>query len=198
MSQQGLEPDAATGSIAVAVYPTHEAAEAAIKALEASGFDMAKLSIVGRDDQTEEQITGYYSTGERMLAWGKFGAFWGGVWGLLLGSAFILVPGVGPVLMAGPVVGAIVSTLEGAVLLGGLEALLGALVSIGVPRDSAMAYQKELAAGNFLLIVNGTPEETARAHEILQVTSGSEIAWHGGGISQSESEPAGGKNDGRC
>ena len=64
---------------------------------------MKKLSIVGKDYHTEEHVVGYYSTGDRMLYWGELGAFWGGFWGLLLGSAFFWVPGIGPlVVLTGP------------------------------------------------------------------------------------------------
>jgi uncharacterized membrane protein len=79
----------------VAVYPSHTAAEAAIKELQQSGFDMKKLSIVGRDYHTDEHVVGYYNAGDRMKVWGKTGAFWGGLWGLLFGSAFFWVPGLG-------------------------------------------------------------------------------------------------------
>lgn len=65
----------------VAIYPSHTTAEAAIKELQQSGFDMKKLSIVGRDYHTDELVVGYYNTGDRMKAWGKTGAFWGGLWG---------------------------------------------------------------------------------------------------------------------
>ena len=42
---------------------------------------MKMLSIVGKDYHTEEHVVGYYTTGDRMLYWGKPGAFWGGFWG---------------------------------------------------------------------------------------------------------------------
>jgi len=55
----------------VAIYPSHTAAEAAIKELQQSGFDMKKLSIVGRDYHTDQHVVGYYNTGDRMKYWGK-------------------------------------------------------------------------------------------------------------------------------
>jgi len=61
----------------VAIYPSHTAAEAAIKELQQSGFDMKKLSIVGRDYHTDEHVVGYYNVGDRMKHWGRsepFGA----------------------------------------------------------------------------------------------------------------------------
>ena len=84
----------------VAVYPTHTAAEAAVHELRQSGFDLRKLSIIGRDYHTEEHVLGYYNVGDRMKAWGKTGAFWGALWGLLFGSAYFWIPGLGPLLVA--------------------------------------------------------------------------------------------------
>lgn len=55
----------------VAIYDSHTQAEAAVKELQKSGFDMKKLSIVGRDYHTEEQVVGYYNTGDRMKHWGE-------------------------------------------------------------------------------------------------------------------------------
>jgi len=170
MFKQIIDQSNGGKNIAVAIYPVHRGAEIAIKELERCGFDMKKLSIVGKDYHTEEHVTGYYSTGDRMMAWGKIGAFWGGLWGLLLGSAFFFIPGIGPVFMAGPMVTAIVSGLEGAVVLGGVSALGAALVSLGVPYHSALAYETELAAGKFILIVHGTQAETTRARALLQRT----------------------------
>jgi uncharacterized membrane protein len=108
----------------VAIYPSHTAAEAAVKELQQSGFDMKKLSIVGRDYHSDQHVVGYYNAGDRMKYWGKLGAFWGGIWGMLFGSAFFLIPGIGPLVIAGPLVSWIVGALEGAVVVGGLSRLL--------------------------------------------------------------------------
>jgi hypothetical protein len=81
----------------VAVYASHVEAEAAVKELQRAGIDIRTLSIVGKGSHTDEHLVGYYNTGDRMKYWGKTGAFWGGFWGLLLGSAFFAIPGLGPV-----------------------------------------------------------------------------------------------------
>ncbi len=106
----------------VGVYNSHTEAEAAVKELQKSGFDMQKLSIVGKDYHTEEHVIGYYNAGDRMKFWGKRGAFWGGLWGLLFGSALFFIPGIGPLIVFGPLVGWLVGALEGAVVVGGLTA----------------------------------------------------------------------------
>jgi len=151
------------------LYDTHEQAEQAVAELQTSGYDLKRLSIVGQGMHTEEKVVGYYNLGDRMLSWGGTGAFWGGIWSLLFGSAFFLVPGVGPLLIAGPFIAAVVAAAEGAVVVGSVSALAGALASIGIPENSVLEYETEIKAGKFLLIVHGTAAEVARAHEILGV-----------------------------
>jgi uncharacterized membrane protein len=162
----------------VAIYKTHTEAEAAVKELQRSSFDMKKLSIVGRDQHTDEHVVGYYNAGDRMKYWGKMGAFWGGFWGLLVGSAFFVIPGLGPLLMAGPIVGWIVGALEGAVVVGGLSALGAGLYSIGIPKNSILQYETALKTGKFVLIAHGTQEETTRAREIINRTSPEALEEH--------------------
>jgi len=153
-----------------ALYDTHAQAEHAVEALQANGYDMKQLSIVGQESHTEEKVLGYYNTGDRMLKWGGNGAFWGSMWGMLMGSAFILIPGVGPLLLAGPLVGMLIGALEGAVLVGGVSALGAALASIGIPENSVLDYETEIKSGKFLLVAHGTNTEVARAREILGVS----------------------------
>ena len=162
----------------VAIFESHNQAEDAVRELQKSGFDMKKLSIVGKDYHTDEHVVGYYNTGDRMMYWGKMGAFWGGLWGMLFGSAFFIVPGVGPLLVAGPLVAWIVGALEGAVVTGGITALGAALVSIGVPENSVLQYEANVKAGKFLLILHGTPEEVERAKERLDNTQATEATVH--------------------
>jgi hypothetical protein len=162
----------------VAVYPSHGAAEAAVKELQLAGFDMKKLSIVGRDYHTDEQVVGYYNAGDRMKAWGRTGAFWGGIWGLLFGSAFFFIPGVGPLFMAGPLVGWILGGLEGAVVVGGLSALGAGLFSMGIPRDSVLQYETAIKTGKFVLIAHGSAADTANAKDILNRTKPESLVHH--------------------
>jgi len=162
----------------VAVYPSHTAAEAAIKELQRSGFDMKKLSIVGRDQHTDEHVIGYYNAGERMKYWGQMGAFWGGIWGMLFGSAFFLIPGIGPLLVAGPLVAWIVGALEGAAVVGGLSAVGAGLYGLGIPKNSILKYETALKTDKFVLIAHGTAEETARARDILNRTNPEVLEHH--------------------
>ncbi len=159
-----------TNNIVVAVYESHTAAEQAVKELQNSGFDMKKLSIVGKNPHAEEHVVGFYNAGDRIKSWGKTGAFWGGIWGLLFGAAFFAIPGLGPVLAAGPVVAWIVGALEGAVVVGGVGAIGAGLYSIGLPKDSVIEYEIALKTDQFLLMVHGTAAEAAKANEVLTGT----------------------------
>jgi hypothetical protein len=162
----------------VAIYRSHAEAETAVKELQHSGFDMKKLSIVGRDQHTDEHVVGYYNAGERMKCWGKQGAFWGGIWGMLFGSAFFLIPGVGPLFVAGPLVGWIVGALEGAVMVGGVSAIGAGLYSLGIPKNSILQYETALKTGKFVVIAHGTAEEASRAREIISRTTPEALEAH--------------------
>jgi hypothetical protein len=164
--------------VAVAIYNTHVEAEGAVKTLQKGGFDMKKLSIVGKDYHTEQHVVGYYNTGDRMRAWGKIGAFWGGIWGLLFGAAFFVIPGIGPIVLAGPLVASLVGGLEGAAVVGGLSALGGALAGLGIPKNSVIQYETALKADKFLVLAHGTPDEVARAKSIIDGTKPAEAAIH--------------------
>src|SRR5208337_2229429 len=143
----------------VGIFDSHIKAETSIKELQRAGFDMKKLSIVGKDFHPEEHVVGYYNVGDRMKVWGKLGAFWGGLWGLLFGSAFFFIPGIGPLIVFGPLVSWIVGALEGAAIVGGLSALGAGLYSIGIPKDSILRYETAVKSGKFVLIFHGTPGE---------------------------------------
>jgi uncharacterized membrane protein len=165
-------------SSVVAIHDTHEQAEHAVKELQQAGIDMKSLSIAARDTHTDEQVVGYYNTGDRMKHWGKIGAFWGGIWGLLFGSALFAIPGLGPILVAGPLVAWIIAALEGAAVVGGVSALGAGLVSIGIPKDSVLKYELALKTDKFLLIAHGTPGAVDRAKDIIAGTQHSSWTVH--------------------
>ena len=151
-----------------------------IKELQQAGFDMQKLSIVGKDYHTEEHVVGYYNAGDRMKVWGKQGAFWGGFWGLLFGSALFVIPGIGPLFVFGPLAMWIVGALEGAALVGGLSDLAAALYSIGIPHDSSIQYETALKSDKFLVIAHGTAGQVEQAKSILETAGATQVDIHQG------------------
>src|SRR5579862_7791473 len=119
----------------IAVFADHDAAETAVKKLAEAGFEMKKLSVVGKGYHSEEKVVGFYNVGERVKFWGMRGAFWGGLWGLFFGGLFVTVPGVGPLVVLGYLAAMALGAVENAVVVGGLGALGAALYSIGVPKN---------------------------------------------------------------
>jgi len=150
------------------VFNTHVEAEAAIQALSRSGFDVKHLSLIGRGYHTEEHPLGFYTAGDRIRTWGGTGAFWGGIWGLLLAPAVFLLPGVGLVAMAGPMVAALVGALEGAVVIGGLSALGATLTQIGASTEQAIKYETALKVDKYVLMVHDSVEGLAKARNVLE------------------------------
>ena len=155
------------GNPVIAVYDTHDEAESAIKTLSRAGFDMKKLSIIGKGYRTEEHAMGFYTAGDRIRTWGRVGGFWGAIWGLLAAPAVFVIPPVGLLAIGGPFVLTLIAALEGAVLLGGLSALGGALVSLGTSRDEAVKYEADVKADRFLIMVHGSADDIRRARDVL-------------------------------
>lgn len=172
---------------AVSVFSSHSAADDAVKELNRNGFDMTKLSIIGKGYHSEEHAIGFYTINDKIKSWGTKGAFWGGIWGLLLAPAFFIVPGLGLIGLAGPVVAAVISALEGAVIGGGVTALAAALTQMGVPEDDAVKYETAIKANGFVLIVHGTKEEVEQARAIVNQAA---TVAEGNGVESSGVETA--------
>jgi hypothetical protein len=149
------------------VFDTHTQADTAIRALGKAGLDVKKLSLVGRGVHSEELPVGFYSVGDKIKAWGGRGAFWGGIWGLLLAPAVFMLPGLGFVMFAGPVVLAIASAIEGAAIVGTASVLGAALSSLGMPKDAIMKYETAIRTDQFVLSVHGSADDAALAARVL-------------------------------
>jgi len=159
-------------SAAVFICHSHQEAEGAIQSLKKFGFDIKKLSLIGKGYHSEEHPVGFYTKGDKIASWGANGAFWGGIWGLLVAPAVFFMPPLGVVAMAGPVVSVIVSALEGALLVGGLSAIGAALSELGVTKDEIIKYETAIKVDQYVLLVHGNAEEFEKARGILASNRG--------------------------
>jgi hypothetical protein len=171
----------------IAVFADHNAAEAAVKKLAATGFEMKNLSVVGQGYHTDEKVVGFYNVGDRIKFWGTRGAFWGGLWGLFFGGIFLTIPVVGHVVVLGYLAAIAISAIESAIMVGGLSALGAALYSIGIPKNSVVEYETALKADGFLVMAHGSAVDIARAKTILATANPSRLDVHTGA---NEPEPA--------
>ena len=105
-------------------------------------------------------------------------------------SAFFVVPGIGPIMVGGPLIGWLIDTLEGGMTAGGgMSAVGAALYKLGIPMDSSLRYENSLKANKVLVIAHGTTGEVVRARDILLGASSIETNLHRTG-------PAGATPDG--
>ena len=161
------EVQSGVNSSIVAVYPDHDAAERTVKHLHESGIPMGDLSIVGRGSQTTEEPVGFVSEADYATAGAATGAWLGGLLGLCVGAAFLVLPGIGPIVVAGPLSAAVLAGIEGALAGTALGSLAGALVGWGVPKEKALKYETHVKGGKFLVVVRGEPEVVARIRGLL-------------------------------
>ena len=155
-------------NVCIAVAKDHDQASALVTALTEAGFDQKKISIVGKDHAEDAHVHGYVTTGESMSFWGKQGALWGGLFGALAGAGFLFIPGIGPLLVGGPLLSMIVGGLEGGAVLGGIEAVFAGLLHLGLSKDSLALYDKNLREGYCLVILHGTATEVVHGREAVQ------------------------------
>jgi len=166
--------------IALAVFDSHTLADEAVRKLAKAGFDMKTISIVGKDYHTEEHAVGYVNMGDRARFFGKLGAFWGGLAGVLFGSALMFVPVVGHIVVLGPLAATLVGGLEGAALGGSASALVGALTALGIPKDSVVRYETAIKADKFLVTVHGSADEVSGARRLLAAAGSQDVQIQAG------------------
>jgi hypothetical protein len=172
-------------------YPSHYDAEMAIRLLAKNGLAMDKISIIGRNFQTREDVQGFYRPADAAREGAQAGAWFGGLFGLMLGTGLFVLPVIGSVLVLGPFAGLIAGAIGGA----GVGALISGLVSLGVPPDQAIKYQERIQAGEFLVVVHGaSTAETEHACSLLQGTNETclqtHCIFHGGVVTSDEGRPA--------
>jgi hypothetical protein len=172
----------------IGVFPDHQSAETAVKSLADAGFQMKDLSLVGKGYHSDEKVIGFYNSGDRrvtpvtMLALDRKSLVTDICWGLFFGGMFLTIPIVGHVIVLGYLAVAAVSALEGAVVVGGLSALGAALYGIGIPKDSVIQYETDMAADRFLVMAHGTDEEVQRAKKVLDAESPTRVDVVGGKV----------------
>jgi hypothetical protein len=156
----------------VAICLGHAQAEKAIAELTRLGFDVKNLSVFRKAYLGEEEFVGLYTAGERLLARGGAAAFWERLWALLGDGGFFLVPGIGPVVLAGPFVHTLAATVDDGVAVGSLSALGAAIYSLGIPRVRILSHKIGIMAGQCAVVALGSPELVAKAKTALVAVHG--------------------------
>lgn len=185
MSERETGETSGNHRIIIGVFEDEKSAEKAVQRLVERDYPMDQISMLGRPHAIGDDPLGvyYHTVGERMKGWGKLGAFWGGLWGLLAGAAGMFVlPGIGPVLAAGPVVEAIASAAAGAAAGGGAMAAGGAASQLavalrteGIPEEKLDELHRAIEEGHFLLLMRCRRDECPDFRQALSETEPREL-----------------------
>jgi hypothetical protein len=158
----------------VATYETHTRAEESAGALQRAGYEASEISVIGRGEHSAAQGTG---DGDPGLRWGKTAEFWGGIWEV--GSTSFFLPGVGPLVIGGPLAGTVLGILDRGFVEPGLTTLGAALLGVGVPADAARDYEREIAANRCLLVLRARVEDLPEVRRMIGETGPGQLEVHG-------------------
>jgi len=159
------------------IYTAYASAEYGVGALRTAGFRNSDISVLYSEstdtkDLAQEAQAKSNKVQQGASTGGGTGALVGGALGSIVGSVGLAIPGVGPFMAAGPILGALAGAGFGAVL----GEIAGALIGMGLPEDEAKRYERRVTRGGFLLSVHSDSSEwTQRAQEILQQTGAQDI-----------------------
>lgn len=149
----------------VGVFHDREYAEHALEDLKSRGFER-EISLVARDEEKDN-----FSMEDQDLTEGAFtGGALGGIAGLLAGAGAILIPGIGPIIAAGP----IAATLAG-VVTGGIA---GSLVDYGIPEERGRYYEEQVRQGGILLTLQAGDERVDEAASIMRNHGAEDVETH--------------------
>ena len=165
----------------VGLFDTFTDAQNVIQELTSAGFSRSDISLLANDARGEYSTmrsvgdtgdTGESGAGEGAAAGAVGGGVLGGVLGLLVGVGALAIPGIGPVLAAGPLAAALgtagASTLVGAGIGAAAGGVIGALVGAGIPEEDASFYAEGVRRGGTLVVVKSSDDMANRAYDILQ------------------------------
>src|ERR1700678_4167369 len=168
------------------IYKNSALAERAVDRILAAGFSNNDISVLLPDSQSSKEFAHEKNTKapEGTTTGVTTGGIVGGTLGLLAGIGALAIPGLGPFIAAGPIMGALAGLGVG----GAVGGIIGALVGMGIPEYEAKRYEGHIKAGGILLSVHcDTSEEIARAKDLLKHTGAQDISSSG---EASADEPA--------
>jgi len=160
------------------IYKTSSQAEYAVDRLLSAGFGNNDISVLLPDSKSSKEFAHEKNTKapEGTTTGVAAGGAVGGTLGLLAGIGALAIPGVGPLIAAGPIMGALAGMGVG----GAVGGLIGALVGMGIPEYEAKRYEGRVKDGGVLLSVHcDTSEEVSRAEDILKQTGAEDISSTG-------------------
>lgn len=159
------------------IAKSHAQAEQIVERLQTAGFPNNEISILLPDTEGKHDIGHVKATKapEGATTGAATGGVTGGVLGLLAGIGALAIPGVGPLIAAGPIMAA----LSGAALGGAAGGIVGGLIGLGIPEIEAKRYEEKLKAGNYLIAVHAEGDREDVAKDIFKNAGAEDITSAG-------------------
>ncbi|MDG0809626.1 general stress protein [Cohnella rhizosphaerae] len=153
----------------VGVFDTEQGAVKAIEDLKRQGYTSDDISVISKNRDDMDYVTEETGTKapEGAAAGAATGGVVGGLTGLLAGLGLLVVPGIGPILAAGP----IAATLTGLAVGAGTGGIVGGLIGLGIPEDEAKRYDDDLNAGRILVLVDTDPDRRAHIYDTFRTNN---------------------------
>ena len=167
-----------TENSVVGIYNNLNGAETAVRALSEGGFPIDKVSILSKHLEDDKRVHGFVTSCDVAKASAATGAWMGGIFGLLVGAAFLWVPGFGPLVVAGSLSTMFLGGIEGAVAGAALTGVFGWLAGLGISQEKIIKYESDVKAGKYLVIAHGPAAIVEKARMILSESQPDAIDVH--------------------
>ena len=164
--------------ILIALYENREDIQEAVKRLLEGGINKKDISVIVKGHEDSIEAVEVEKEDSDIFNWTAQGAIWGGLIGALLGGAFFIIPGFGPIVGAGPLTAGIAGMLGGAMTGGAVLGLADALIEWGMGEIEAKRLEKLVKENKLLLMVHGDSQEVDKAHKILQDLGKGKLELH--------------------
>jgi hypothetical protein len=162
----------------LAVFKSRTDVEAALRELARDGYDLGKVSMVGCDADNAACAAGDLNENGQGSTSAKVGVSWGEIRGMLVGSGLFLVPGIGSLFVAGPLLTWIVRSMGPVFGTDRLGAMADGLHQLGIPKDSILRCEAALKSGKVVVITEGSAMAIIHAREVFRRTPVEVIEQH--------------------
>ncbi len=169
-SAQSSAGGAKTAKNVIGVFESRNDAEKAVNELRRQGFTTEEINILSKKDRNQ-QSRGETETYDDDVSDGALtGGTLGGIGGLLLGAGALAIPGVGPVIAAGPIAAALSGAVAGGVA--------GGLIDWGIPSEVSQRYEQEVVRGKILAVIRADAAKVNAAAQILRQNGAKDVESH--------------------
>jgi len=161
------QANAGTGVKAViGVFSDRDSAEKAVRQLRSQGFNTEEINIISKGQKNDGSKTYEDDITDGALTGGTLG----GIGGLLVGAGALAIPGIGPIIAAGPIAAALSGAVAGSIA--------GGLIDWGIPAETSQRYEQSVAQGNILAVIRAEATKVQQAAQILRQNGASDVESH--------------------